>query len=266
MPQSEVSANEEFRKLDPNGEHFATGVVVKYKGSWRQRGAGNQTRALDQSKVNLTKHDNVEKVGLIMDLIPGGELFDIIAAPPTQRKQTPKQNIEICLNIAKGLDISHAKGLVNLDNKPENIFMDGDNPKMGDFGMIYKTGDVINSPRGSPGYLSPEVLNSENVPFKIQPKNEMWIMGCMLAAITKGWGFDDWNGQINAKNLNDEIMYKLLYKGSNGLQKAVQTFFPQHAKEESLDFVIAKCLSWEPKDRLSAAELVPILQKLHDSM
>ena len=37
VPKSEISRNDEYVKIDPAGEFFATGAPVKHKGSWKDR-------------------------------------------------------------------------------------------------------------------------------------------------------------------------------------------------------------------------------------
>lgn len=134
--------------------------------------------------------------------------------------------------------------------------MDGLVPKMGDFGMSYKTGDQIDTPRGSPGWLSPEVImTDEDHPLTIQPGNQMWIQGCIMAMMFRDFDFDTWNEQTEGnfgKVCNE-----------SELAATIDLLFPDHKKfEGSVDWCIARCLEYDPKDRISAEELQTHLEKI----
>ena len=71
----------------------------------------------------------------------------------------------IILAIARALDYSHKKGIVHRDIKASNILMDGETPKLTDFGLAFvhnqeltrltRSGELV----GTLGYISPEMID-----------------------------------------------------------------------------------------------------------
>ena len=90
----------------------------------------------------------------ILDEIPDGELADSAYVPSSK---TPLEYLQIICHLNKGLIFAQENGMVDVDYKLENIFMDGLTPKMGDFGYAFKEGERLSEMVGSPGYLSPEI-------------------------------------------------------------------------------------------------------------
>lgn len=258
-PQREIDSNAEYAALDPVGNYFATGAAVKHKGSWKNRRAiahtlykGALPANISHQTRNIRKETNVDKVTFIMDEVTGGELADGFYQSIESRERTSIDYMIILLQLNSGLSIAHKAGKVDVDYKAENVFMDGNVPKMADFGMAYNTGDVLNEIRGTPGFLSPEILVAESSPVTIQPGNQMWIQGCMMAIMFRGMDFDQWNEQVSG-NRNKVC-------NQSALKKAIEKYFPDCVKEGSLDWCIAQCLAFKPEDRISAKELQPHLE------
>ncbi len=265
----EIEANEEFSKIDPSGKYFATGTFVEYKGIWSQR----KGRKKGEEKLLETKKYDADKVMIIMDFLPEGELRDHVRLPPAERPkaQTQKKNIHICLEIARGLVESHAEGLVNFDNKTNNIVMAGKDsdgvkcgPKMVDFGFVNKSGEKRGFPGGTRGYLSPEVLRSrrDRSEFEVCPANEMWILGCIMARVTKGPEFSRY---VNQGYRDIKRCYSLIEKGKEEHEKALKAMFPQFETEKTLDAVLYGCLRYDPEDRLTAEQVAVALTALHET-
>ena len=89
----------------------------------------------------------------------GSELYEAITkkVPKTVNQRNVK---EIIVELLKGLDSIHARDILHLDIKPENIWVFPDTKKIKyfDFGMseIMDNGQVIAGKKGSPHFLKPE--------------------------------------------------------------------------------------------------------------
>jgi len=98
---------------------------------------------------------------LVMELVDHGSLDDLIE----QHQRLPeKQVLATGIQVARGLQAAHAKGLVHRDVKPSNILFNAESlAKIGDFDLA----GVVAQSRGkreiwgTPYYVAPERLNDE---------------------------------------------------------------------------------------------------------
>lgn len=109
------------------------------------------------------QEDEEERVEYIaMEYVPGATLRSTMPEEGfgTDEKQTRKWLTKYFLPLLDGVKAIHEHGVVHRDLKPENILMDGDTPKIADFGLarsnmyapVTRTVEV----KGSPAYMSPE--------------------------------------------------------------------------------------------------------------
>ncbi len=109
------------------------------------------------------------------------------------RALTIGDTLRVGRRIAEALTVVHAAGIVHRDLKPSNVFLPEGRPdqaKLGDFGIAHlskelhatstltRKGAVI----GTPGYLAPEQLHSE----EIDPRTDMFGLGCVLFECATG--------------------------------------------------------------------------------
>lgn len=255
----ELACNDEYREIDPSGKYFTTGSYVVHQGSIKDRnkliGACPSISfpcdITDYTK-GVKKHFDVEKVTLIMDEMPNGELQDDLGKPLEERERSPLDYLKILIHLNEGLILAHKAGKVDVDYKPENIFMQGSIPKMGDFGMAHSIGDVLKKDKGKGtlGFISPEMastLGPDGTPLVVQPANQMWIQGCVMALMFKGIAFEQWTEQ---KDLN---LHKI--KDPDQLNGVIEVLFPEHKTIGTIDWCIAQCLQYKPEDRITAKDL-----------
>ena len=105
-----------------------------------------------------------EYLYLVMDLLSGGDLRYHISI---HKKFSEEQTRFFICGIILSLEYIHSKGIIHRDIKPENLVLDAKGyVRLTDFGIAKKIKeDNSNESSGTPGYMSPEVLNSKNHSF-----------------------------------------------------------------------------------------------------
>jgi serine/threonine-protein kinase HSL1 (negative regulator of Swe1 kinase) len=95
---------------------------------------------------------------LIMEYVPGGELFDYLV----KRGRLPEtEALHYFQQIIHAVDYCHRFNICHRDLKPENLLLDKDkNIKVADFGMAaWQAGErMLETSCGSPHYASPEIV------------------------------------------------------------------------------------------------------------
>lgn len=118
------------------------------------------------SNENVTRlyeiYENSHELILIFELMEGGDLYNKIK----KNKFTEKQAWHIFLQLIKGLNFLHLKGVIHRDIKLENILLSdhSDTPvaKIADFSLaeFYKH-KSLTVKCGTPGFMAPEIFNNE---------------------------------------------------------------------------------------------------------
>ena len=105
-----------------------------------------------------------EYLYLVMDLLPGGDLRYHISI---HKKFSEEQTRFFICGIILSLEYIHSKGIIHRDIKPENLVLDEKGYiRLTDFGIAKKNmEDNSSETSGTPGYMSPEVINSKNHSF-----------------------------------------------------------------------------------------------------
>lgn len=265
VTSDEIDANSKFCEIDPEGEYFATGTFIEHEGSLKDRLALIEQcknihlpKEISELTVSVPKQHKVRKFSLIMDEIPDGELSKDLYKPIASRRFSPVDYMKILIHLNKGLILAHREGIVDLDYKPENILMLGKKPKMVDFGLAFTKGTNVLGGKGTKGYRSPEMLKRSLFLLSVQPANQMWIHGCIMAHMFKGRDFEDWTEQLSGNPFKIVMTYEF--------SDAINKCFPENQSVGTIDWCIAQCLQYKPEDRISAEELQPHLEKLLRAM
>jgi serine/threonine protein kinase len=118
---------------------------------------------------------------LAMKLLQGETLEDRIARSPG--KVSAADALRIAGEIAEGLEVAHARGLIHRDIKPANIWLEAgkDRVKILDFGLARGTGDdgrftQAGAVIGTPAYMSPEQSRGEETDSRC----DLFCLGIVL--------------------------------------------------------------------------------------
>ena len=74
------------------------------------------------------------------------------------KAQSDEAAVEMMLGILRGIEHLHLRSVVHRDLKPDNILLQGDFPRITDFGVsrMVSSRSMSTKAMGSPGYMSPE--------------------------------------------------------------------------------------------------------------
>jgi calcium/calmodulin-dependent protein kinase I len=130
-------------------------------------------------------YESDEEFFLVMELVPGKELFDKIV---DKGQYSEREAANIVRQIVSAVAYLHDQGIAHRDLKPENLLTsgDGDNEivKIADFGFSKNFGeDKLKTSCGSPGYVAPEVLTNEDYDNSV----DMWSVGVIIYILLCGY-------------------------------------------------------------------------------
>ena len=202
-----------------------------------------------QTCANLD-HPNIVKVFdtfsrdgsfcIVMELIEGTSL-----AIQLEKNQPIETLMEFVLQMTRALEYAHNHNIVHRDLKPENILVTKDGiAKVTDWGLarsieeekgLTKTGVIV----GTPEYMAPERIMTA----KTSPASDMYSLGCILFEIIEG----------QPPFVNKELSVVV----QSHLHKSPSKIFKGPL---GCSLLVNRLLSKEPKQRMSASEVIAFLQ------
>ena len=162
--------------------------------------------------LKIMRHNNIvylyniiEKptsIYLIMEYIPGKELFDYIVA---KGHLNELESCKFYQQIISGIEYLGKIKVAHRDIKPENLLLDNNkNIKIVDFGLsnIYYNNELLNTACGSPCYAAPEMIDGLNY---YGLKVDIWSSGVVLYAMLCGY--------LPFEDNDDEKLFKKISEG-----------------------------------------------------
>ncbi|MBI5688623.1 MAG: serine/threonine protein kinase [Verrucomicrobia bacterium] len=127
-------------------------------------------------------HDSGRADGYVyfaMDYIEGGDLAHRLREQPP----APREIAALLEKTARALAYAHAEGVIHRDLKPSNILLDGEEPRLADFGLaaqIEAGGDLtmVSAIIGTPHYLAPEAVRGGSA--ALSPASDQYALGVIL--------------------------------------------------------------------------------------
>ena len=156
---------------------------------------------------------------LLMEYCPKGELFNYIVE---NQNLTEERSAFFYYQLINGIDYLHRKGICHRDLKPENLLLTNDlQLKIIDFGLSnFTTGDLLETPCGSPCYASPEMVMGYSYDGRLI---DIWSTGIILYAMLCGYlpfeeGENDKNNELLFENIEKcDIEYPDELQGEDAL-------------------------------------------------
>eukprot|EP00667_Euglena_gracilis_P009490 EG_transcript_9656 len=198
---------------------------------------------------------------VIMELLEGGDLFDKITE---LKNYTEGLAARLTRNVVTVLHYLHSNGVCHRDVKPENLMLRRRKDDGGDLESLYS--DIVlvdfgtatkfygfeegcdasmTDFMGTPEYMAPEVIQTDlKQRLGYNEKCDIWSTGVVVYILLCGWP------PFFAES--QQLLFDRILRG--------QLSFPPNTvwdriSPEAKDFV-SRCLSMEPQERPSAAELL----------
>jgi serine/threonine protein kinase len=182
--------------------------------------------------------DETDPPAIVMEFVEGYPL-DRFAA-----QLNFEQKARLLREVARGLSVAHASGLIHRDLKPDNVIVGPDmRPRILDFGLALSLEEASRQGRGfegTPVYASPEQAKGE----ALSPASDVFSFGSLMFKVLTG----------KAPFAGDSISQVL---------EAIISTAPPFLRDvavgvpEDLQAICLACLAWNPADRPSA-ELVAL--------
>lgn len=120
------------------------------------------------------------QIVIVSEYIEGGSLADRLR---THGKLPIAEAVRISIGVLRGLEYLHSKNIIHRDIKPANILMQGDVPRLADFGIsrVIETTLVSTTVVGTHPYMSPEAFEGVR-----SVQSDIWSIGVLLYHLATG--------------------------------------------------------------------------------
>lgn len=152
------------------------------------------------------------------------------------------------LQVCQGLVELHEQGVIMQDLKPSNVLIDDlDHAVLADFGMASfvdreKGASVVTAAKGTPSYMAPEAWNPKEM-GGMSTKTDIWSFACVIIELYSG--VPPWHG-LDVQDISGKV------KDQMKVPRIPRGMPPVLAE------AVAKCLSFDPKDRPQAREMLEV--------
>jgi hypothetical protein len=210
-----------------------TEVAVKLVSTWGEVDcAAREAEVLHRLPVEglvrvheaFTLPDDPGVVAVLLDLVEGGSLAALLAA---RGHLTAGEAVTLVTPVARTLGALHAVGVVHADVSPGNVLLErSGRPLLADLGVARLVGEAPGEVAGTPGFTAPEVEAGQ------QPTSasDVYAVGALAWACVTGEP-----------------------PAPVGIRRPLAELVP--SLPSAWVEVVTQCLSWQPSERPTAAEV-----------
>jgi len=121
------------------------------------------------------------QIVIVSEYAPDGSLEQLLKS--NSGLLPVKQAVELTIGILKGLEFLHSRKIIHRDLKPGNILLQGDTPRLADFGIsrAMRTTSVSANIAGTPKYMAPEAFDGKRT-----VQTDIWSVGVLLYQMLTG--------------------------------------------------------------------------------
>lgn len=145
---------------------------------------------------------------------------------------TPKETAALFLQAAKGLKVMHDNQWIHRDIKPDNIFcgVNGE-AKLADFDLVMPVNDDTTpiEAQGTPGYISPELLQGECYGIEGGKQNDIFSFGASILRTAGLDIYDDFFAHHPNATEPDFYIY-MADAGPNGFLNEIESICEEYAQ------------------------------------
>ena len=135
---------------------------------------------------SLCSFQDTAHLYLVMDFMPGGDLFQLLVNGTDKGTFTPPTVVFYASEVLLALEYLHGRGYVYRDLKPENILIDGGGHlKLADLGFCkpLRPGERTYTTCGTSDYMAPEVMLSQGYDMSA----DYWAFGVLVYEMLAGY-------------------------------------------------------------------------------
>ncbi|CAG7825533.1 unnamed protein product [Allacma fusca] len=173
-----------------SSQKFAMKVIDKSKCHGRDAPPEHEVKILASIHhpniiLLFEQYDFANELYVVMELVPGGDLFDAIAEAT---KFPEEESANMTRDIASALSFLHSHRVVHRDIKPENLLVSVDEHgqrriKLADFGLAQVVTGPMYTVCGTPTYVAPEILAESGYGMKV----DVWALGVIVYVLLCGY-------------------------------------------------------------------------------
>ncbi len=174
------------------------------------------------------------QIAIVSEYAPDGSLADLLKK---QGRLSVEKAVEMIDGILTGLDFLHSRKIIHRDLKPENVLLQGNTPRLADFGIsrLMNTLNISSEIIGTSAYMSPESFDG-----KRNIQTDIWSVGIVFYQLLTG-------KLPFSQNHPTERMFAILTKDFEPLPDSI----PQILTE-----IVKKSLSKLPENRFQTANIM----------